>query len=124
MLTKLTITRPDNDIADSSGDESDSLSCTLTNTGDHVALFVRLALRDGSSGSGSGSASQRPPAAERPFAVFSENFVCLLPGESLNVTATLLNKVAGGTAAAAAAAAGPVLCADAWNVAMERCIAV
>ena len=122
MLTKLTITRPDNDIADSSGDESDSLSCTLTNTGDHVALFVRLALREGSSG----SASQRPPAAERPFAVFSENFVCLLPGESLNVTATLLDKVAGGTAAAAAAAAaaGPVLCADAWNVAMERCIAV
>lgn len=56
-----------------------TIAFSLTNTGDHVALFARLAIRETLGG------------AELPFTVFSENFMCVLPGESHNVTGIFLD---------------------------------
>jgi hypothetical protein len=68
-------------------------------------LFVRLAMRE------------TPGGPELPFAVFSDNFVCLLPGESHNATGTFLGANDDERPRDFAMA---MVCAEAWN-ARERC---
>jgi hypothetical protein len=84
--------------------ERETIAFTLTNLGERVALFVRLAMRETLAG------------PEVPFAVFSNNFVCLLPGESYNVTGIFL--VANDERQRQNAA---MVCAEAWN-AVEVCV--
>ena len=84
---------------------SETIAFTLTNTGDGVAMFVRLAMRETSGG------------PELPFAIFSDNFVCLLPGESYNGTGTFL---AANDDERSWDVASGMVCAEAWN-AHEHC---
>ena len=72
----------------------------LTNSGDRVALFARLALRE------------TPSGPELPYVLFSDNYANLLPGQSINATAAITST---------ASRTEPLLvCAEAWN-APEKC---
>ena len=86
--------------------EEATIAFTLTNIGERVALFVRLAMREALVG------------PEVPFAVFSNNFVCLLPGESYNVTGIFL---APDDETQTRNAASAMVCAEAWNT-VEVCV--
>lgn len=80
-------------------DGQTNITLTLRNAGEHVALFARLALRESATG----------PVL--PYALFSENYGCLLPGEESNATVAIAN-------------GGPmVLCVAAWNAA-EVCTSI
>eukprot|EP01043_Picozoa_sp_COSAG02_P042943 COSAG02_NODE_3696_length_6372_cov_2.297306_4_plen_405_part_00 len=70
------------------------IAFVLTNPSDRVALFVRLAVR------------KAPGGSEVPFALFSTNFVNMVPGTSTNATVSLRRDTHETL----------VLCAEAWNV--------
>jgi hypothetical protein len=83
---------------------NDTIVFSLTNSGNHVALFARLALR------------AAPDEVELAYALFSENFLCLIPGEEARLTVTMA-----GVASDSPLRSTLVLCVEAWNAA-ERCI--
>jgi hypothetical protein len=78
------------------------LSMTVKNVGEYIALFVRSALHGSNVADG-----QEIHGDELAYALFDKTYECLLPGESMNITATMF--------VAAASGERIWLCMEAWN---------
>ena len=74
-------------------------SFSVTNSGSGTAVFARISLKHVDSGE------------ELGYALFTENFACLLPAESTNVTVTLAISDGSGKTTP------KMLCVEAWNAA-------